>query len=76
MSQVIGLPDGRQASYEVVGTGRSALMLPGGPGLGAASMRDHAELFADRLESHLIDPHGYLAAVKAWEGGLYQTIDQ
>ncbi|HEY3013724.1 MAG TPA: alpha/beta hydrolase, partial [Nocardioides sp.] len=34
------------------------LMLPGGPGLGAAYMRDHAELFADRLESYLIDPHG------------------
>lgn len=58
MGQVIRLADGRQASFEVIGTGRTTLMLPGGPGLGAAYMRDQAHLFADTLESYLIDPHG------------------
>jgi proline iminopeptidase len=58
VGQVIGLADGRQASYEVIGAGRPTLMLPGGPGLGAAYMYDQAELFADTLESYLIDPHG------------------
>ena len=58
MGQVVDLPDGRQASYEVTGSGWPALMLAGGPGLGAAFMYHHAELFTDTLESYLIDPHG------------------
>jgi proline iminopeptidase len=58
VERLIGLTDGRQASYDVIGTGRPTLMLPGGPGLGAEYMRDQAELFADTLESYLIDPHG------------------
>jgi proline iminopeptidase len=33
-------------------------MLPGGPGFAAAYMRPDAELFADTLQSFLIDPHG------------------
>jgi pimeloyl-ACP methyl ester carboxylesterase len=33
-------------------------MLPGGPGFAAAYMRGDAELFADTLQSFLIDPHG------------------
>ena len=55
---VVELTDGRQASYEVAGSGWPALMLPGGPGLGAAFTYHHAELFTDTLESCLIDPHG------------------
>ena len=47
---VVELTDGRQASYEVAGSGWPALMLPGGPGLGAAFTYHHAELFTDRLE--------------------------
>ncbi len=49
---------GRQATYEVIGHGPPALMLPGGPGFASAYMRGTAELFADVLQSHLIDPHG------------------
>jgi len=33
-------------------------MLPGGPGFAAAYMRGDADLFADTLQSFLIDPHG------------------
>jgi proline iminopeptidase len=32
--------------------------LPGGPGFGAQYMRGDAELFADTLQSYLVDPHG------------------
>lgn len=55
---VVQLPGGRQASYEIVGQGRPALMFPGGPGFAASYMRADAELFAGRLESYLVDPHG------------------
>ena len=48
----------RQATYEDIGEGRPALMLPGGPGFAAEYMRSDAELFSDVLQSHLIDPHG------------------
>src|SRR4051794_15802706 len=58
MNQVVELPDGRRAGYEVIGAGRPTLMLPGGPGYGAAYMRGDAELFADTLRCYLIDPHG------------------
>jgi len=58
MGEVVGLSDGRQASYMVIGQGRPTLMLPGGPGFGAEYMRGDAELFADILQSYLIDPHG------------------
>jgi pimeloyl-ACP methyl ester carboxylesterase len=52
------LAGGRRASYEVIGTGKPTLMLPGGPGFAASYMRRDAELFADTLQSFLIDPHG------------------
>jgi pimeloyl-ACP methyl ester carboxylesterase len=52
------LSGGRVATYEVVGEGLDTLMFPGGPGFAAAYMRGDAELFADVLRSHLIDPHG------------------
>ena len=58
MGAVIELPGGRQASYDVVGDGRPTLMFPGGPGFGAQYMRGDAELFADTLQSYLVDPHG------------------
>lgn len=55
---IVRLPGGRQASYEIVGMGRPALMFPGGPGFAASYMRGDAELFAGTLESYLVDPHG------------------
>jgi pimeloyl-ACP methyl ester carboxylesterase len=56
--QTVELNHGQQATYEVLGGGLPALMLPGGPGFGRGYMRGTAELFADVLRSHLIDPHG------------------
>ena len=54
----VDLSGGRQATYEVIGSGPPALMLPGGPGFSSAYMRGTARLFDDVLESRLIDPHG------------------
>jgi proline iminopeptidase len=54
----VGLPDGRVASYEVIGKGRPALMFAGGPGFTASYMNGDAELLSDTLCSYLIDPHG------------------
>ena len=56
--ETTALGGGRQASYEVIGDGRDALMLAGGPGFAAAYMRADAQLFADVLRSYLVDPHG------------------
>lgn len=58
MTQIIALPGGRTASYEVIGGGRPALMFAGGPGLTASYMNGDAELLSDVLCSYLIDPHG------------------
>lgn len=54
----VGLPGGRIASYQMIGSGRPALMLPGGPGFTASYMNGDAELLSDVLCSYLIDPHG------------------
>jgi proline iminopeptidase len=54
----VDLGAGRRATYEVIGEGEPALMLPGGPGLAAGYMRSTAELFSDTWRSYLIDPHG------------------
>jgi proline iminopeptidase len=56
--ETVQLGGGRQATYDVVGRGRDALMLPGGPGFAASYMRGDADRFADLLRSHLVDPHG------------------
>lgn len=58
MGHVVELGGGRRASYETVGEGRPALMLPGGAGFGAAYIRGDAALFAGELRSYLVDPHG------------------
>ncbi len=58
MPEVVGLPGGRTASYEVIGTGRPTLMFAGGPGFSAAYMNGDAELLSEELCSYLIDPHG------------------
>ena len=57
-SQTVELRGGRRATYQVIGDGEPALVLPGGPGLAAGYMRTAAELFADRWRCHLVDPHG------------------
>jgi proline iminopeptidase len=58
MTQIVELPGGRRASYEVIGEGRPTMMFAGGPGFAAAYMRSHARLFAGTLQSFLIDPPG------------------
>lgn len=58
MMQIVELADGRTASYEVIGSGRPALMFAGGPGFSAAYMNGDAQLLSDQLCSYLIDPHG------------------
>jgi proline iminopeptidase len=56
--EIVQLPGGRQASYEVLGSGEPLLYFQGGPGFGAGLLRDDAELLADRFAVYLIDPHG------------------
>jgi proline iminopeptidase len=58
MTQIVALPGGRTASYEIIGSGRPALMFAGGPGFSAAYMNGDAWLLSDVLCSYLIDPHG------------------
>lgn len=58
MTRIVALPGGRSASYEIIGTGRPALMFAGGPGFSAAYMNGDAGLLSDMLCSYLIDPHG------------------
>ncbi len=71
MGEIVELLGGRRASYEVIGRGRPALMFPGGPGFGAGYMRADAELFADVLQSFLIDPHGSGASTPPAEPSAY-----
>lgn len=58
MTHIVALPGGRTASYDIIGTGRPALMFAGGPGFSAAYMNGDAALLSDVLCSYLIDPHG------------------
>lgn len=55
----VKLPEGRIATYEVIGSGGEPLLtFVGGPGLAARLMRADAKLFAERFTCYLIDPHG------------------
>jgi proline iminopeptidase len=58
VTEVVGLPGRQAASYEIIGSGRPALMFAGGPGFSASYMNGDAELLSDVLTSYLIDPHG------------------
>ncbi len=49
MTQAAVLPGGRAESYEVIGRGRPALMLAGGPGFTASYLNGDAELLSDVL---------------------------
>jgi len=53
MTEIVELPDGRLASYQVAGKGIPALMFPGSTA--AACMRQHNALFPYVLRSYLID---------------------
>ena len=55
----VTLPEGRIATYEIIGSGGEPLLtFVGGPGLSAGLMCADAELFAERFTCYLIDPHG------------------
>ena len=58
LRETVALPDGRRASYEVVGRGEPAFYFQGGPGFSANLLRDDAELLSDRFAVHLIDAPG------------------
>lgn len=55
MTEIVELPDGRRASYQVAGRGIPALMFPG---VTAAYTRQHSALFPYVLRSYAIDPPG------------------
>jgi proline iminopeptidase len=71
--ETIDLGGGRRATYEVVGDGLPAIMLPGGPGFASAYMRGDAELFRGSLRSHLIDPHGSGGSTPPADPGDYSS---
>jgi hypothetical protein len=52
MTRIVALAGGRTASYDVIGTGRPALMFAGGPGFSAAYMNGDATLLSDVLCSY------------------------
>jgi len=56
--RTVQLDAGRQATYEVVGSGEPALWFEGGPGFNAAMGRADCELLGDRFECYLVDAHG------------------
>jgi pimeloyl-ACP methyl ester carboxylesterase len=58
LSHTVDLGGGRQAAYEVIGTGPPLLYFQGGPGFSAALLRDDAKLLADHFSVYLIDPAG------------------
>jgi len=56
--RTVRLDDGREATYEVTGSGAPALWFEGGPGFNAAMGRADCELLGDRFECYLVDAHG------------------
>ncbi len=58
LRETVALPDGRRASYELIGSGEPAIYLQGGPGFSANLLRDDAKLLSERFAVHLIDPPG------------------
>ena len=58
MTGIVALPGGRTASYEIIGSGRPALMFAGGPGFPGCLHERRRGLLSDVLCSYLIDPHG------------------
>ncbi len=56
--RTVRLDGGREATYEVVGSGEPAIWFEGGPGFNAAMGRADCEVLADRFACYLIDAHG------------------
>jgi pimeloyl-ACP methyl ester carboxylesterase len=77
LSQTVELGEGREAAYEVIGEGAPLLYFQGGPGFSAALYTADPDRPGVRamIEEWRQDMKSDLAAVKAWESGLWQTID-
>jgi pimeloyl-ACP methyl ester carboxylesterase len=58
MRKIVKLRGGQLASFQVLGQGIPALMIPGGRGISASYLADDAELFPYVLRSYLVDPPG------------------
>jgi proline iminopeptidase len=74
LRDALELSGARRASYEVVGEGEPMLYFQGGPGAGAAPLRDDAALLQDRFAVHLIDPHGCGASTPPSDPAAYDHI--
>ena len=71
----VTLPDGRIATYEVIGRGGEPLLtFVGGPGLSAKLMRPDARLFAERFTCYLIDPHGSGSSTSPQDETAYDPV--
>lgn len=70
----VGLPGGRVAAYEVVGSGEPLLYFQGGPGLSASLLREDAALLAGRFAVHLVDPHGSGGSTPAADVSEYDHL--
>jgi len=56
--QMVELGEGRQATFEVAGSGPPMFWFEGGPGLSARLSRPEARLLSDSFAVYLVDPHG------------------
>ena len=71
----VTLPDGQNATYEVIGSGGEPLLtFVGGPGLSARLMRADAELFAERFTCYLTDPHGSGSSTPPQDETAYDPV--
>jgi proline iminopeptidase len=74
LRDTVELSGGRRASHEVIGDGEPMLYFQGGPGAGAAPLRDDAALLQDRFAVHLIDPHGCGGSTPPGEPAAYDHV--
>jgi len=77
MTQIIELPDGRRAGYQVTGDGIiPALTLPGGPGFKAGYLaRPDEPGMQERLAAVSGVLKTNLAAVQEWGSSIFPTFD-
>ncbi len=79
LSQTVDLGAGRQAAYEVFGEGAPLLYFEGGAGFSAPLLRRKRSSAAIRashgIQRLVIPGMSGPTAVKAWESGIWQTID-
>jgi proline iminopeptidase len=74
LESTVELGGGRRAAYEVIGEGEPLLYFQGGPGLGAAPLRDDARLLSDRFAVHLIEPHGLGGSTPPADPSSYDDV--